>query len=230
MGNDVKLRLFSTINTMMTFQEDLKGEQLRWFFCFGTLLEYIADREFNLDYDIDIGVLYEECNTEKLAESVQSYGYKVTKTVLHDVTKKPLNIHLEPVGALAGTPTLDIYCWLRSGNMLYHTYDIDKKNQEIPDTYTFKGVKAEWICPPEETIKKERTPGHGRTPEIEHILDKKGTWHYDIWGDHSGYTFACPFYYGTLLDTWYPGWRFRKLYNGQSKSPWIKKVKSCKNL
>lgn len=219
-------QVHNAVSNAMAFQETNDGRKLLWFFCFGTMLEYIADRTFHLDYDIDIGILYEEYNPEKLISSFESYGYKLDKVFLHDKDKKPLNIHFRPTGALKGTPDIDVYAWIKSGNLRYHTYDMKKEGVDIPSEYTFKGIKDEWICPDDSIINRIRSGG----PETDRVMSHRGVWQYDIFGDHSGYVFPCPYYYGHLLDEWYCGWRFRQYYKGQSKSQWTKTIKSCKDL
>ena len=220
-------RVLQTINTVMNFQEGYNGRKLRWFYCFGTMEEYLCDLTFGLNFDVDIGVMFEDCDTTALIKAFDGYGYEVEKVFLCDIDRRPLNIHFKPVTeALAGTPTIDLYAWYPSGNLLYHTYDIRREGREIPRKYIFKGVKREWLVPPAGEVKRIRGSG----PEMSRTLDEDGVWHYDVFGSASGYQLQLPFAYGSLLDCWDPGWRFRDFRRGRSKTRWLREVKSCREL
>jgi hypothetical protein len=92
----------------------------------------------------------------------------------------------------------------------------------------FKGVPKEWMVPSRETIATERTIGK---PGREQLLTAEGTWKFPVFDEASSLTMRVPFQVGHLLDEWYgPSWRFREFYRGQSRSRWVKKVKSCKDL
>lgn len=231
MGNEDRAKaVFNAINNMMSTQYAPDGQLVRWFFCFGTLKEYLCERTFTLDYDVDIGVLYDECDSRQMVDAMHgSFGYEVRSVVLHDVTKKPLNVHLKPVGHLAGTPDIDIFFWLRKNDKLYHTYDMNKSGESILPKYTFKGIKREWVCPPQEDVDRKRKPT-AFCPDSARIIDSRGVWHLPIFGDCSGYEFYAPYAYGSLLDEWYLNWRFRTFDKGQSRSRWVQTVKSCKDL
>ena len=88
--------VLNRITTVMSFQEGLLGKKIRWFFSFGTMLEYLCDRTFKFDFDIDIGVFYKEADAEKIIRGFESFGYKCSHQFLHDVDKKPLNLHFAP--------------------------------------------------------------------------------------------------------------------------------------
>lgn len=227
MSNDLNKSVLNAINSMMDFQETSDGKRLKWFYCFGTLLEWIADSTFGLDYDIDIGCLYDECDSKRLAGSLSGNGYELESVFLHDVDKKPLNMHFKPTrDNIRNTPTVDIYFWIRKGNILYHTYDINKEGREIPREYTLKGVPYEYINPSQDDIDSKRNAiidGNLR-------LNEHGVWMHDVFGSYSGYRFYSPFRYGSLLDEWYPDWRFRQYYKGQSKTRFEKKIKSFKEF
>lgn len=223
----VQKSVLTSISNMMMFQEDSNGNLLPWFFCFGTLLEFVVDRTFGLNFDIDVGILYDSCNSSKIVSAMEGFGYSFDSCVLHDVDRRPLNIHFKPVAeAIKGTPELDIYFWIRKGNMLYHTYDVNRERSEILSKYVFKGIKADWVCPDADIVKAMLRSTWGR----ERIFTETGIWQYDIFGDHSGFKFPCPFKYGTMLDEWYKGWLERKYHKGQSMSTWTKTVKSCRDL
>jgi len=222
--SDLSRKVLDRINAIMQPVADLQGNPLRWFFCFGTLEEYIADMTFELNFDIDIGLFYGDTDVGAFTRVWEGMGYKLTKRVINDVTKEPFNLHFEPVMEdTKKTPTVDVYFWYEHKGIMYHTYDVKKEGRDIPSSYTFKGIPKEFIVPPQSQIDEIRKSG----PEMSQMLDKNGIWHYDVFGDHSGYKFRCPFAYGTLLDEWDPGWRFRDYRRGQSKSRWIVKMKSC---
>jgi len=206
------------------------GTQLRWFHCFGTMLEYIADRTFSIDgYDIDLGVFFQELDESCLQRSFESMGYKVRTTVKDDRDGRPLNIHCEPSESrIKGTPTIDVYAFYPRKNMYIYTYDYDRAGKKIPDGYVFKQSRKELLEPHPKTVQRIRETSH---PEASLLLGNDGIWRYDVFEDHGSYKMRIPFAYGTLLDQWYPGWRFRQYNRCQSQSPDGKIiVKSCGDL
>ena len=222
-------RILDSVTNTMDFIEDDTGSKIWWCHCFGGVLEYIADKTFSLDYDIDIGVIYGECDEEKLTKAIVGQGYEAKVRCINDMNGKAFNIHYIPVeDALKNTPTIDVYFWYPHKDKLYHTYDTKKEGKKVPSEYVFKGVKKDWLRPTQETIDTER--GIGK-PGREQLLTTQGTWNFPVFGDHSGLTMRLPFKIGSLLDEWYgPSWRFREYYRGQSRSRWIKKMKSCKGF
>ena len=221
-------RIAEKIESVMSFQTDPKGQYILWFYCFGTLLEFVRSggEKFDLTHDIDIGVLYSECEADQLIRTLEGMEYKLDAVVINDVTKKPLNLHFAPTGNISGTPYLDVFFWVEKDGILYHTYDYRKEGKKIPSKYVFKGVEKELMIPSKTVIAEERLSHL----EGDRLLTLKGAWTYSIFGDHSGYQFSCPYAYGTLLDQWYPGWMVTQKHYGQSKSKHIKEVKSCKKL
>lgn len=222
-------RILDSVTNIMDFLEDDKGNHIWWCHCFGGMLEYIADKTFSLDYDIDLGVIYGECDEGKLCRAFEGNGYAAKKRCINDVTGNAFNIHFVPKeDALKDTPTIDVYFWYPIKDKLYHTYDTKKEGKQIPSEYVFKGVKRHWLLPDKETIAREKTVGK---PGREQLLTNMGTWNFPVFGDSSGLTMRLPYSIGHLLDCWYgPSWRFREYYRGQSRSEWVKKVKSCKEL
>lgn len=220
-------QILDNITNTLDFVEDNRGNKIWWCHCFGGVLEYIADKTFSLDYDIDIGVIYGECDEDKLISAIQGQGYQAKVMCSNDVTGKAFNIHFKPIeDNLKDTPTIDVYFWYLHKDKYYHTYDMHKEGQKVPGEYTFKGVKKHWLTPTQEVIELERSIGKAGK---EQLLTDQGTWKFSVFGDHSGYTMRLPFCVGHLLDEWYgPSWRFREYYRGQSRSRWIEKMKSCK--
>ena len=222
-------RIMDMLTNVMDFQEYADGTRIWWAFMFGNCLEYIADKTFGLNYDIDIGVLYNQCDHEKLTRAFNGIGYRPKITCIHDLDNKPLNMHFEPVeDYIKDTPTIDVYFWYEYKEILYHTYDVNKSGLKRPEEYLLKGVPKEWLIPYSLDIEKERSIGH---PERSQMLTAQGTWKFPVFDDACGLTIRLPFKIGTLLDTWYsPSWRFREYYKGQSLSRWQKKIKSFKEL
>lgn len=224
--------ILDRINNTMNYQTGKNDRPLRWFYCFGTLLEYVDKQTFNLDFDIDIGVIYGECDANGLIKAFEGIGYKEDGMVLHDVDKDILNVHFRPIsGSFKGTPTIDVYFWIKKNNIWYHTYDVNREGKKILKKYIFKGVEERInidmsFFPRKKTIDRI----HSTIIEGDQILTDWGVWSYDIFGDHSEYKFYCPYAYGYLTDIWYGGSLNRQYYKGQSMSPWRREVKSCKNL
>jgi len=230
--------VLSRINEIMAWQSDTNGDRLRWFYCFGTLQEYIADFNidecvggFSLDYDIDIGVVYGECTADKLITAFEGNGFKCLKVFLNDVTKEPLNIHFSAPD-LKDCPSIDVYFWVKKKNVWYHTYDRNKEGKRIPSKYTFKGIEfneamGEGFFAP----KKEIERIHNKNPMGRQFMSNGGVWMMDVFERDSTYKFYAPYSYGVCLDTWYDNWKYRKFNNlGESKTPLMKYVKSCREL
>lgn len=223
-------RILDSVTNEMDFQEDNLGNKIWWAFCFGSALEFIADKTFKLDYDIDIGVLYGQCNEDKLTYALEGAGYKAKKTIVNDITGKALNMHFDPVeDYIKDTPTIDVYFWYEHSGILYHTYDIKKQGKQIPSEYVLKGVPKDYLIPDPEEIEKEKGIGN---PERKQMITDEGTWKMPVFGGAgSSLTMRIPFRIGSLLDIWYsPSWAFREYYKGQSMTPYIKKIKSFKEL
>lgn len=223
-SGDMGMAVLDRITSTLNYVETSKGGPMRWFFCFGTLLEYIADMTFKLDFDIDIGVLYDEYEPSILIAAMEGNGYRLDSRVINDITGKPLNMHFRPTGDLEGTPVIDVYCWYRHKGILYHTYDTKKEGREKPSQYVFKGAPEHCITPPADVVASMRRTA----PAWEQMLDHNGVWHYPVFGDHSGYEFLCPYGYGELLDNWYRNWRFRQYYRGTSLTRYEHTMSSCK--
>ena len=227
--NELAKRVLDSLTNIMDFQENISGEKIWWCHCFGGMLEYIADKTFSLDYDIDIGVMYGECDEDKLISSLEGHGYEAKRRCINNINKKAFNIHFIPhEDNLKGTPTIDVYFWVPIGDKLYHTYDTKKEGNKIPSEYVFKGVKRWWLRPDPSWIEMEK---HRGKPGREQLLTDEGTWKFPVFDSASGLTIRLPYAIGHLLDEWYtPSWRFREYYRGQSKTRWVKKTDTCKNL
>jgi hypothetical protein len=196
-----------------------------WFYCFGKMQAIILShgQEFDMNYDIDIGVIQDRTDMQKLIDMWTSTGYKLKACLINDITSDPLNMHFVPTEPdMEGTPTIDVFAWIRKGKKLYHTYDVKKEGERIPSEYIFKGVPAKFLEPDKEDIdiirKKDET------------LREDGTWEYSLFGQYSGYVARLPYSYGSLLDVWYPGWLFPSRKNMESEAKDRIHCKSCKGL
>lgn len=231
MSDEILARtVFDRVASTMDSLTNRYGTRLRWFHCFGTMLEYVADRTFSIDsFDIDLGVFFEELDESCLQSAFEGAGYKVRTTIKNDADGRPLNIHCEPSESrIKDTPTIDVYAFYPRKGMLLYTYDYDREGKKIPGRYVFKQSPRELLEPHPETIANIRKRAH---PEASLMLGEDGIWRYDVFEDHGPYKMRIPFAYGTLLDQWYPGWRFRQYFRSQSQSPDGKViVKSCEDL
>ena len=193
-----------------------------WFYCFGKMQQFIMSqgKNFDLNYDIDIGVIQEKTDMTRLQNMWESNEFKLKSSVINDVTGDPLNMHFVPIEHdLKGCPAIDILSWVRKGNKLYHTYDVHRERQQIPKEYVFKGVPAKFIQPDIAVVDEIR--------KKDTSLRADGTWEYSAFGEHSANTFRLPFAYGSLMDIWYPGWLFPAQKNIESDTIDIIKVGSC---
>jgi hypothetical protein len=222
-------RVLDRIQAVQTMLQDRDGRPIRWFYSFGTMLEYCADRTFSIDkFDIDIGMFQGDCEAKWILRAWEESGYKAKVVRKSDATGEPLNIHCDPTDErLANTPTVDIYLFVKHGNEFLYTYDMERSGKQIPDKYRFKGIARECLEPGKEAVEAIRGRSH---PESRLLLDDNGIWHYDVFVDHGPYKVHLPFAYGTLCDQWYPGWRFREMYRGQSVSKKLLEVHSCEGI
>ena len=237
---DAAKYVLNRISDTMLWQTCINGKPLRWFYCFGTLQEYIADFDldkcvggFSLDYDIDIGIVYGDCPGEQIIRAFEGNGYKCSKKFLHDKTKNPLNLHFSAVdGRLEESPSVDVYFWIKKGNVWYHTYDRNHEGKEVPSKYTFKGIEfndsmEQGFFAPQKVVERI----HTKNPEGRMRITNEGIWKLDIFERDSTYKFYAPYSYGVCLDAWYDNWKYRKFNNlGESKSPLVRHVKSCSEL
>jgi predicted nucleotidyltransferase len=213
----------------MSWQGTIAGKPLRWFYCFGTLQEFVAEGTFGLDYDIDIGIVSNDIDAEKLKQSFVGYGFACSKVLLNDVTKKPINMHF--VSADKEIPSIDVYFWVKKDNIWYHTYDVNMENKKIPSKYVFKGIKFDTATKQGFYADEKYVENlYQKNPLGRSQMNTVGIWTLDIFQRDSIYKFYAPFSYGHCLDSWYDNWKFRKFNRGQSRSEFIKTVKSCKDL
>ena len=196
-----------------------------WFYCFGKVQAFVISRgtAFDLNYDIDIGVIQDKVDMDRFQHVWHSEGYDMKSALINDVTGQPLNMHFVPSEHdMKDTPAIDVFVWVRKGKKLYHTYYVKRERQRIPKEYIFKGVPARFLDPDKDLVEMMR--------KKDQTLRADGTWDYSIFGEYSGYTMRLPFAYGSLLDIWYPGWLFPAQKNFESETPDIITTKSCGKL
>lgn len=221
---------FRLVCDTVSFCRSKDEKPLHWFFCFGTLKEYCCERTFSLDYDVDVGVLYEQCDGDALINTFQRCGFELESKILHDIDKKPLKLCFKPVtDRYKGYPSVDVYLWYPVKNLFFHTFDVNREGKQILSKYVFKGILREWVIPDPKEVEMKRTPT-AFVPEADRILDINGCWKAPIFDCDGRDNFILPYNYGAMLDEWYFHWIMRKVDKGQSKSRWTYTVKSCKDL
>lgn len=180
--------------------------QMKWFLCFGSLLTVIRDKQKFGNDDLDIGVFYDEFEPVHIKNFCAGCGWKVEKTILHDVDKKPLFMSLVPtkdVETITGPIHIDVFAWYLHKGVYYHTYDVKMENQKVPSKYIFKGVEKD---------------------TLDHLIS------IDNVANSMMYA-KIPLMYGTLLDTWYTdyekGYHWLEPRKCVSDTQWKLEMKSC---
>ncbi len=222
--------ILSRLNDIMNNCCDNNTGETRWFYCFGTLQEYVVASSFDLKHDIDIGVLFG--NPEVIQRSFESYGYKLNKIFRNNINQEALNLHFVPNDeSVKHSPVVDVYFWINKGDIWYHTYDINMEGSEIPREYVFKGIKfdnnlGQGFYANRDTVDEIYT----KNPLGKSMMTQNGIWQLSIFDNSDFYKFYLPYSYGYCLDQWYDNWKFRGFNIGQSLSKFIKKVKNCGQL
>ena len=193
----------------------------KWFICFGTLLFLLRDKIFNMQQDIDIGIVGDPIKVCQVLNN----AYTVNDVVFDTETKHPLKTTY-----MCERPRImiDVFFWKKVGNMYYH---IEPMENPIPksgflNSYKFKGIPAECFDMPENTIEALK-----RDVRYEGAVKNNGTWNRMIPGlETEGISVAAPYEQGRCLDIWYPNWALAIENYGTSMSEWIKEVRNCKDL
>ena len=215
---------FKYVSTVRTLAGTLDTLGARWFVCFGTLLSLLREHVLDFSSDVDIGVIG-PCQS---AIDILSRAYQPMYCIRNDKTGEVLQHSFRCSGTNNITYTLDVYFWVKVGNMYYHTYDVSQERPKngIPRQYEFKGVPASHFDPTPEELK-----AYMKNPKMQGAMNKNGTWRSLLEGfEGDGISVCTPFGYGACLDTWYPDWSMRRPQWGVSDTKWIKRVKSCKDL
>lgn len=209
------------IETALRLRSAIDAAQAKIFLCFGTLLRYVRDRVFNIDEDVDLGVVAPAPRTAIEAfESV--YGPPIAR-VIDDATRVPFKVEFRDMCC-----RVDLYCWRRRNGMYYHTFDHQLKapaNGILPE-YEFKGIPAACFDVDARTIERYQMDiRYGRT------MANCGTWHKPVpQFPEEGIELPLPFGYGQCLDWWYPEWATRRPQFGVSLAADRFTVKTCRGL
>ena len=205
-----KLSLATLDKTINTVGYLLERARQPYFLCFGTLLGLVRDRNVvDGDTDIDIGIRAEDAREKVIMSCFQRFGYMKHKLIRRDdIDMTDPRISHETLVYVSfkhlTLPCVDVFIWPKSNGYRWHTYDFLNESKERPSTYHWKGVKAEWL----DRLEKS-TFGTQKKPLFTRNV-------------------FFPLMYGHLLDTWYPDWKTPR--KGESTSPWILEMKSCKGF
>jgi len=175
--------------------------KLKWFLSYGTLLYYIRDFRMEKPYEWDYDVCLFNADAEAVMLSMESSGFHLHKKIVNDVTGEPFQLVYKHNRM---EKYADLFFMFDVGGYTWHTYDFDMEMPEdgIPKNYRFKGVPSEYF---------------------------EGEVFKYMWFDNiPKLPFPCK--YGTLLDTWYPGWFIPDSNFGQSRCQRIVETKSCVKL
>jgi len=211
----------------------LNNTGARWCLCFGTLLSLMRNHKFDVNQDIDIGIIGGGRGAFDALRGVLPVAHQV----IDNATQEPLNVVFNVGGIM-----LDLYFWKQKGGMAYHCFD---ENHQRPangvlSAYHFKGVPATIFWPTVAELR--RVP---KTKWVDRIINgeepdepageiHKGDYTYNqpIPGmETEGLSLRIPFGFGEALDRWYPGnWGQRDETYGVSKCTHDFTVNTCKGL
>jgi hypothetical protein len=211
----------------------LNNTGARWCVCFGTLLSLIRDKQFDVNQDVDIGII----GGGRGAFGALLGVLPVSHMVIDDATREPLNVAFN-----VGGVSLDLFFWKERQGMAYHCYDeqVQRPANGVLSQYHFKGIPATIFWP---TVSELR-----RVPKmawVERILNGedpddpigevfKGDYTYNLpcpGMETEGIQLRIPFGFGAALDYWYPGcWARRNETYGVSKCHSDFTAKSCRGL
>lgn len=210
------------IRVIRSITDTMESTQTKWFIAFGTLLHLLRDRVFDLTDDIDVGVITEDY---KAVHQAFSLSHKKVAQVVNDVTGNPLKVTYQmPDSKLM----IDIFFWQKRGSLYYHTYDeeFEQPKSGVLSKYKFRGVEAECF-----DVDEANTKAYQKNIHYREAFRPDGTWMAWVPGyeGESLYT-VLPYGYGRCLDLWYQNWALRNDQFGCSVSPYVKEVRSCKDL
>lgn len=177
-----------------------KNDPPRWFVSFGSLLWYIRDRNQNKKLEGDLDI--------SLFSTVDAKHFT---QMAEEFRFKPLGMVVNDVTNrplqmsfkhVDTKRTLDLYFWYKGRKYYWHTYDYYGEKKKIPGKYVFKGTPISMM--------------------------EGDLYQYLIYDRIAPFNF--PQKYGTLLDTWYPGWYVPDAKFGQSIAVKQVTLKSCREL
>jgi hypothetical protein len=183
------------------------GLKIKSFVCFGLILNLIRDRSVDDATDVDIGVFYEQLNAPVTIKAFQRYEYKLKKHIKNDVDGRTFYLSFEH----RTLPPLDVFAWVLSGGIRYHTYDVRMENRERPSVYIFKGIEANILPNPAFSNKLDKNMVYTNFGPRTKPIFRQNLWF--------------PLCYGALMDRWYPDWLKKR--GGQSMSKHIIEMPTC---
>ena len=184
----------------------------KYFLCFGNLLHLIRDRTIEPDKDIDIGVFYEQADTDAIVRGFEQWQYVPSSRIENDIDHKTFNISFKHKGN-EELPPIDIFFWFLHDKIRYHTYDILQEKKKYPSQYVFKGVPAKLLPDPNKQARDDTNIAKSFF----------GKWNQPYFQ----FELPIPLMYGSLLDIWYPNWL--KPQKMESMTPYVVKMKSCES-
>ncbi len=199
----------------------------RWSLAFGTLLKLVRDKTLDLEDDVDVVVW--DTDPKVVISSCSTTWMPREKVVRDDngETLKQIFMCELPSGKRL---SIDVYFLVRSGSYLWHCFDEFKENPKggALSKYVFRGFPAEIFDVSPKTVE-----AINKDPAYEWAMRKNGTWNRLIPGlESEGVALSSMYGYGHFLDIAYPNWALRqdKTKFSNSRTEWIKVVKSCKHL
>jgi hypothetical protein len=198
---------------------------VKWFLCFGTLLNIIRNNELNISsQDIDIGVIGDiNFMYQQLAQENKVENY-IKSNDTGDILKVAFKDDTDV--------SIDVFRWLPFKGMYWHTYDHQMKfpKDGIPSKYLFKSMPVEvFDCPPT-TIRKKREDMKYHT-QGRPSMSTNGTWAISLPdAPAEGIDLQLPYMYGYFLDIAYPDWNTERSQFGQSVGYTEFETSSCEGL
>lgn len=209
-----KLKVALNISTLF----DSSG--VKWFLCFGTLLSFVRDKKFNIDQDVDIGVI----GSGNYIASLVRTRHEINHVVRDDHTQEIVNFNYID----GNNVVIDVFVWRKWGGMCWHTYDTLMQNTKsgFLSEYVWKGIRSSvFETDPKVIEKRQQDLKYGR------VMKSDGTWRHALPEcPGEGVELCLPDNYGSFLDYAYPDWCTERKQFGVSECEAIKKVKTCKGL
>jgi hypothetical protein len=188
-------------HAQFAMESSVKDGPNSWFVAFGALLYFIRDKRMNKPFATDLDI----CVPGEMVDAsamVKAFEQCKFKVEKHITIDdgKTLQVTFRKMHV----PTdVDVFILHKRNGMYWHSGALNleqTKDGTLPQ-YTFKGIPCELIG---ETVKYK---WNSRIEKVQF-----------------------PAKYGSLLDTWYPGWYIPDSKFGQSRAPVVKVVKSMKEL
>ena len=194
---------------------------IKWFLCFGTLLSFVRDKKFNLNTDIDIGVVGPIDNLKRQI----SNQYQIQHYIKSDNTGKILNFTYIDTN---NSSTIDVFSWVEFKGMYWHTYDtmMEFPSNGILSKYVFKSMPKNVF-----DVDKKKIKSYQEKLAFGRAMTDHGTWKHVLHElPAEGIELSLPYNYGYFLDIAYPDWATTREQFGVSLGYSEMKVDSCKGL